>query len=80
MGLSVWQVLIIVLLIVLLFGRGKISDLLGDLGRGITSFKSGLKEGAGEEDGDKQEEETKSIPSGDETVIEGEATKEREQT
>ena len=44
MGLSIWQILIIVVLIVLLFGRGKISDLMGDLAKGIKSFKKGLNE------------------------------------
>ena len=45
MGISVWQILIVVALVVLLFGRGKISDLLGDVAKGITSFRKGLKEG-----------------------------------
>ena len=37
-----WIVLILV--VVLLFGRGRISDLMGDLAKGITSFKKGLAE------------------------------------
>ena len=45
MGLSVWQILIVLVLVVLLFGRGKISDLMGDVAKGITSFRKGLKEG-----------------------------------
>ncbi|HEY8352581.1 MAG TPA: twin-arginine translocase TatA/TatE family subunit, partial [Sphingomonadales bacterium] len=44
MGISIWQILIIVLLVVLLFGRGKISDLMGDFAKGIRSFKKGLNE------------------------------------
>ncbi|MEX1147076.1 MAG: twin-arginine translocase TatA/TatE family subunit [Sphingomonadales bacterium] len=44
MGLSIWQILIVVVLIVLLFGRGKISELMGDLAKGIKSFKKGLSE------------------------------------
>jgi sec-independent protein translocase protein TatA len=44
MGISIWQILIVVVLIVVLFGRGKISDLMGDVAKGITSFKKGLKE------------------------------------
>lgn len=44
MGISFWQIAIVVVLIVLLFGRGKISDLMGDVAKGITSFKKGLKE------------------------------------
>lgn len=45
MGVSVWQILIVAALVVLLFGRGRISDLMGDLGKGITSFRKGLKDG-----------------------------------
>jgi sec-independent protein translocase protein TatA len=48
-----WQILIVVLLVVLLFGRGKISDLMGDVAKGITSFKKGLKD-----DKDEAEQET----------------------
>ncbi len=44
MGLSIWQILIVVVLLVLLFGRGKISELMGDVAKGIKSFKKGLNE------------------------------------
>ena len=39
------QILLVVLLVVLLFGRGKISDLMGDVAKGIKSFKKGLADG-----------------------------------
>ncbi len=45
MGISIWQILLVIVLVVLLFGRGKISDLMGDVAKGITSFRKGLKEG-----------------------------------
>jgi sec-independent protein translocase protein TatA len=38
------QILIVVVLLVLLFGRGKISELMGDVAKGIKSFKKGLNE------------------------------------
>lgn len=41
---GVWQILIIVLLLVLLFGRGKISELMGDVAKGIKSFKKGISD------------------------------------
>lgn len=41
---STWQLVIIVLLVVLLFGKGKISDLMGDFAKGIKSFKKGLSD------------------------------------
>jgi len=44
MGISIWQILIVAVLVVLLFGRGRISDLMGDVAKGITSFKKGMKE------------------------------------
>ena len=44
MGISFWQIAIVVVLIVLLFGRGKISDLMGDVAKGIKSFKKGMSE------------------------------------
>ncbi len=42
MGLSFWQIAIVVLLVVLLFGRGKLSALMGDMAKGIKSFKAGM--------------------------------------
>lgn len=44
MGLSFWHMVILLLVIVLLFGRGKISDIMGDVAKGIKSFKKGLNE------------------------------------
>jgi sec-independent protein translocase protein TatA len=41
---SIWQILIVVILAVLLFGRGKISGLMGDVAKGIKSFKRGMAE------------------------------------
>lgn len=44
---GLFQILIIVLIVVLLFGRGRISELLGDLGRGVKNFRSGVGNGMG---------------------------------
>jgi sec-independent protein translocase protein TatA len=44
MSIGFWQIVIVVLLLVLLFGRGKISDLMGDVAQGIKSFKKGLND------------------------------------
>jgi sec-independent protein translocase protein TatA len=41
---SLPQLLIVLLLVVLLFGKGKVSDLMGDVAKGIKSFKKGLAE------------------------------------
>ena len=42
MSLGFWQIAIVVILVVLLFGRGKISSLMGDVAKGIKSFKKGM--------------------------------------
>ena len=44
MGISFWQILIVVALLVILFGRGKISELMGDVAKGVKSFKKGLSD------------------------------------
>ena len=44
MGLSIWQLLIIALVVLVLFGRGRISEMMGDFGKGISSFKKGMNE------------------------------------
>lgn len=41
-------ILLIAVVVLVLFGRGKISGLMGEVGKGITSFKKGIKEGSKE--------------------------------
>lgn len=41
-------ILLIAIVVLVLFGRGKISSLMGEVGKGITSFKKGVKEGTDE--------------------------------
>jgi len=44
-GLSIWHILIVAMIAVLLFGgRGKISELMGDVAKGIKSFRKGMSE------------------------------------
>ena len=42
MSIGFWQIAIVAVLIVLLFARGKISSLMGDVAKGIKSFKKGM--------------------------------------
>lgn len=44
MSLGPWQLIIIALVILVLFGRGRISEMMGDFGKGIKSFKHGMNE------------------------------------
>jgi len=41
-GFSMWHWMIVALVILVLFGRGKISETMGDFGKGIKSFKKGM--------------------------------------
>jgi sec-independent protein translocase protein TatA len=41
-------ILLIAVVVLVLFGRGKISSLMGEVGKGITSFKKGVSEGKAE--------------------------------
>ena len=43
-GLSIWHWLIVGILILLLFGKGRFSDMMGDVAKGIKSFKKGMSE------------------------------------
>lgn len=41
-AMSIWHWIILLLIVVLLFGRGKISEVMGDVAKGIKSFKKGM--------------------------------------
>ena len=49
MSIGFWQIAIVVILVVLLFGRGKISSLMGDVAKGIKSIKKGMATDASED-------------------------------
>jgi sec-independent protein translocase protein TatA len=80
MGISIWQLLIILAIVVLLFGTKKLRNIGGDLGGAIKSFRSAVKDGEGSKD-EAQQAEAKAIDDGGEgQTIEGEVTaKEKDQ-
>ena len=43
-SLSIWHWLVVIVIVLLLFGRGKISDLMGDVASGIKAFKKGMQD------------------------------------
>ncbi len=43
-SMSLWHWIIVIAVVLLLFGRGKISDLMGDVAQGIKAFKKGMAE------------------------------------
>ena len=59
MSIGFWQIAVVVILVVLLFGRGKISSLMGDVAKGIKSFKKGMSTDATDLN---EDSEPKNIP------------------
>ena len=70
MSIGFWQIAIVVVLVVLLFGRGKISSLMGDVAKGIKSFKKGMSDNPNQ---------TGSISSSEETSKPSEETSNEDQ-
>ena len=83
MSIGFWQIAIVVVLVVLLFGRGKISSLMGDVAKGIKSFKKGMAENPDQttsissEETEKSSEETEK--SSEETEKSSEETENKDQ-
>lgn len=43
-GLSIWHWMVVIVVVLLLFGRGKVSELMGDMAQGIKAFKKGMQD------------------------------------
>ncbi len=71
-GISIWQLLIILVIVVLLFGTKKLRNIGSDLGGAIKSFRKSMKEGEEEEKAEETEEHRLEAKS--EEPIEGEVT------
>ena len=67
MGISIWQLLIVLVIVLLLFGTKKLRNIGGDLGGAIKNFKSSMKDGQS-----KVDEEADKLDAESATVIEGE--------
>lgn len=74
MGISIWQLLIILAIVALLFGTKKLRNIGGDLGGAIRGFKSAVKDGESESKSDEPEKLTQTEGQ----IIEGVAKKEEE--
>ncbi|KGQ69688.1 preprotein translocase subunit SecA [Chelonobacter oris] len=76
MGISVWQLAIIVLIVVLLFGTKKLKSLGSDLGESVKGFKKAIKDDDGKE---KDAEFQQSLTDTTEKTAEKQAAKDKEQ-
>lgn len=72
MGPGIWQLLIILAIVLLLFGAKRLRNLGGDMGAAIKGFRSAMKEGDEKENAKQLNEKAEG------NVIEGEATKEKD--
>ncbi|GAB4298016.1 MAG: Sec-independent protein translocase subunit TatA [Thiohalomonadaceae bacterium] len=75
MAPSIWQLLIVLAIVILLFGTKKLRNIGGDLGSAIKNFRSSMKDGeqqAAAKEGEKLEEKKEG------SVIEGESTREKD--
>jgi sec-independent protein translocase protein TatA len=72
-GISIWQLLIILAIVLLLFGTKRLKNIGSDLGGAIKGFKGAMKEGEKQEDQkSKAKEQIEKSESG--TVVDGEVT------
>ena len=75
MGISIWQLLIILAIVVLLFGTKKLKNIGSDLGGAVKGFKNAVKDGEGEK---KEQANLEKKESAEGHVIEGEAKEEKD--
>ncbi len=73
MGISIWQLLIILAIVLLLFGAKRLRNIGTDLGEAVKGFRSSVKDTENDED-------NAQIEKSESDVIEGEVTKEKEKT
>ena len=74
MSIGIWQVVLILLIVLILFGAGKLPKVMGDVAKGVKNFKSGLKDE--DEPGDEKVLTSDATPkSGEQTMKQDEAAK-----
>ena len=77
MGISIWQLLIILVIVLLLFGTKRLRSIGSDLGGAVKGFRSSIGDNNNkeEEEGEKEQIDEKQLPQDDvERVIDGEVT------
>ena len=75
-GISIWQLLIVLAIVILLFGTKKLKNIGSDLGGAVKGFKGAMKDAQAAAKDDQPEK----LEKADDSVIEGEATKEKEKS
>lgn len=73
-GIGIWQLVIVLLIVILVFGAKKIRNIGGDVGSAIKNFKQAVKQDEGDGEDEAKQVETKS-----EKIIDGEVTSKNNQ-
>ena len=73
-GIGIWQLVIILVIVILVFGAKKLRNIGGDVGSAIKNFKQAVKQG--DDDG---EDEAKRVETKSEKIIDGEVTSKNDQ-
>ncbi len=74
MAASPWQILVVALIILLLFGAGRLADIGKGLGEGIKNFKKGISD---PEDGKAADKDPKQLPAKHDVTVDAEDSKSR---
>jgi len=72
MGISIWQLLIVLVIVLLLFGTKKLRNLGSDLGGAVKGFKGAMKEGGSDDERDEAEADGHKLERDDGSVVDGE--------
>ena len=72
-GISIWQLLIVLVIVLVLFGTKRLRNLGGDLGNAVKGFKKAMSD-----EDKKTDSEPEKLEQADEKVINGEATREKD--
>lgn len=78
-GISIWQLLIVLAIVILLFGTKKLKNIGSDLGGAVKGFKGAMKD-AQNASKDEEPEKIAKSENNQNNVIDGEATKEKDKT
>ncbi len=66
MSIGIWQVVLVLLIVLILFGAGKLPKVMGDVAKGVKNFKTGLKD---EDEDDKEAIAADATPRAGEAVV-----------
>lgn len=61
-GISIWQLLIVLAIVVLIFGTKKLRNMGGDLGSAISNFRKSMKDGEQQSDAQREEKAKQELP------------------